>query len=83
MAYENILVETQGAVGLIRLNRPKALNALCAALIRELGQALDAFEADAAIGAVVITGSDKAFAAGADIRRWPGSATWTSISPTS
>jgi enoyl-CoA hydratase len=72
MAYENILVETQGAVGLIRLNRPKALNALCDALVRELGQALDAFEADAAIGAVVLTGSDKAFAAGADIKEMAG-----------
>ena len=68
MAYENILVETHGPVGLIRLNRPKALNALNAALIRDLGHALDAFEADAAIGAVVLTGSDKAFAAGADIK---------------
>ncbi|MFO0998013.1 MAG: enoyl-CoA hydratase [Alphaproteobacteria bacterium] len=68
MAYEHILVETKGAVGLIRLNRPKALNALCAALIGELGQALDGFEADDAIGAVVLTGSEKAFAAGADIK---------------
>lgn len=68
MAYENILVETNGAVGIIRLNRPKALNALCAALIAELGQALDAFEADDAIGAIVLTGSEKAFAAGADIK---------------
>ncbi|MBL0932888.1 MAG: enoyl-CoA hydratase [Alphaproteobacteria bacterium] len=68
MAYENILVETNGAVGIIRLNRPKALNALCAALITELGQALDAFEADDAIGAIVLTGSEKAFAAGADIK---------------
>jgi enoyl-CoA hydratase len=72
MAYENILVETRDSVGLIRLNRPKALNALCAALIRELGQALDGFEADDAIGAVVITGSDKAFAAGADIKEMAG-----------
>lgn len=68
MAYENIIVETHGAVGLIRLNRPKALNALCAALIVDLGHALDGFEADDAIGAVVLTGSDKAFAAGADIK---------------
>lgn len=68
MVYENILVETRGAVGIIRLNRPKALNALCAALIAELGQALDLFEADDAIGAVVLTGSEKAFAAGADIK---------------
>src|SRR5579864_2644029 len=72
MTYENILVETQENVGLIRLNRPKALNALCAALIRELGEALDGFEADNAIGAVVITGSDKAFAAGADIKEMAG-----------
>ena len=68
MTYENILVETRGAVGLITLNRPKALNALCDALVREMGQALDAFESDAAVGAVVITGSEKAFAAGADIK---------------
>ena len=68
MSYENILVESRGAVGLITLNRPKALNALCDALIRELGQALDAFEGDDRIGAIVLTGSDKAFAAGADIK---------------
>ncbi len=68
MAFTNILVETRGPVGLITLNRPQALNALCDALIRELGSALDAFEADDAIGAVVITGSAKAFAAGADIK---------------
>ncbi len=68
MTYQNILVETRGAVGLITLNRPQALNALCDALIRELGSALDAFERDTAIGAVVITGSEKAFAAGADIK---------------
>jgi len=72
MAYDNILVETQGAVGLIRLNRPKALNALCDALVREMGQALDAFERDDAIGAVVITGNDRAFAAGADIKEMAG-----------
>ena len=68
MSYDNILVETHGPVGLIRLNRPQAMNALCAALIDELGQALDAFEAEDAIGAIVLTGSDKAFAAGADIK---------------
>lgn len=68
MAYENILVETRGRVGIITLNRPKALNALCAALIDELGQALDVFEADDDIGCVVLTGSEKAFAAGADIK---------------
>jgi enoyl-CoA hydratase len=68
MAYENILVETKGRVGIIRLNRPKALNALCDALVRELGRALDGFENDPNIGAVVLTGSEKAFAAGADIK---------------
>jgi enoyl-CoA hydratase len=68
MSYENILVETRGRVGIIRLNRPKALNALCDALVRELGSALDAFEADANIGAIVLTGNEKAFAAGADIK---------------
>jgi enoyl-CoA hydratase len=72
MTYQNILVETDGPksnkVGLIRLNRPKALNALNAELIAELGAALDAFEADAAIGAIVLTGSERAFAAGADIK---------------
>jgi len=72
LSYENILVETRGAVGLITLNRPKALNALCDALVRELSQALDAFESDAAIGAIVLTGSDKAFAAGADIKEMQG-----------
>jgi enoyl-CoA hydratase len=66
--HETLLVETRDTVGLITLNRPKALNALNAALIRELGEALAAFEADAAVGAVVIAGSDRAFAAGADIR---------------
>ncbi|MGW8206268.1 MAG: enoyl-CoA hydratase [Hyphomicrobiaceae bacterium] len=68
MAFENIIVETKDRVGVITLNRPKALNALNSALIGELNQTLDAFEADAAIGAVVITGSEKAFAAGADIK---------------
>ncbi len=68
MAYENIEVETRGHVGIVRLNRPKALNALCAALVSELGQALDDFEADDNIGAIVLTGSEKAFAAGADIK---------------
>lgn len=68
MSYEQIQVEVQGHVGLITLNRPKALNALCNQLVRELGQALDVFEDDASIGAVVLTGSEKAFAAGADIK---------------
>ncbi|MBC8268665.1 MAG: enoyl-CoA hydratase [Rhodospirillaceae bacterium] len=67
MAYKNIIVETRSRVGLITLNRPKAMNALNAALIDELAQALDGFESDAAIGAIVLTGSEKAFAAGADI----------------
>src|SRR3954463_14397323 len=68
MSYENILVETRGRVGLIRLNRPQALNALNSALIGELNGAIDAFEADANVGCMIITGSDKAFAAGADIK---------------
>jgi len=68
MTFENILVETRGHVGLVTLNRSKAMNALNSALIGELNQALDAFEADDAIGAIVITGSDRAFAAGADIK---------------
>ena len=68
MSYENLIVETRGAVGLITLNRPKALNALNAALVAELAAALDAFEADPAIGAIVLTGGEKAFAAGADIK---------------
>ncbi len=68
MSYENILVEKRDAVGLITLNRPQALNALCAALIEELAEAVDDFEADEAIGAIVVTGSEKAFAAGADIK---------------
>jgi enoyl-CoA hydratase len=67
-AFETILVETQGRVGLIRLNRPQAMNALCDQLMDELGTQLAAFEADRGIGAVVLTGSDKAFAAGADIK---------------
>jgi len=67
MAHENITVETRGRVGLITLNRPKALNALNDALMSELGEALSGLDADDAIGAIVLTGSDKAFAAGADI----------------
>jgi enoyl-CoA hydratase len=68
MAYTNIVVDTRGAVGLITLNRPAALNALNAALIAELSRAIDGFEADDKIGCMVITGSEKAFAAGADIK---------------
>jgi enoyl-CoA hydratase len=68
MTYANIIVETHGRVGLIRLNRPQALNALNQALIDELNIALGQFEKDAEIGALVLTGSEKAFAAGADIK---------------
>jgi enoyl-CoA hydratase len=68
MSYDNLIVESRGRVGLIRLNRPQALNALNRALMRELGQALGEFEADKNIGCIVITGSEKAFAAGADIK---------------
>jgi enoyl-CoA hydratase len=67
MAYEFILIETKGRVGRITLNRPKQMNALNPQLMQELGAALYAFDADDAIGAIVITGNDKAFAAGADI----------------
>ncbi len=68
MAYENIRVETRGRVALVTLHRPAALNALCNALIAELNHALDGYERDDGIGCIVITGSEKAFAAGADIR---------------
>ena len=68
MAFEHILVETRGSVGLITLNRPKAMNALCADLAREIAEAVDAYEADDAIGALVLTGSETAFCAGADIK---------------
>jgi enoyl-CoA hydratase len=68
MAFENLLVEKRGAIGIITLNRPKALNALCGALMDEMVVALDDFESDAAIKVIVITGSEKAFAAGADIK---------------
>ena len=68
MSYQNILVETKGRVGVIRLNRPQALNALNRALIAELSQAIEAFDADDAIGCMLITGNEKAFAAGADIK---------------
>jgi enoyl-CoA hydratase len=68
MSYQNILVETKGRVGIIRLNRPQALNALNSALNAELAQAIAAFDADVGIGCMLLTGSDKAFAAGADIK---------------
>ena len=68
MAYEMIVVETRDHVGLIRLNRPEALNALCRQLMDELSDALARMDADDAIGAIVLTGSEKAFAAGADVK---------------
>lgn len=68
MAFQNIIVETTGKVGRVTLNRPQALNALNEALIGELNEALSAFETDPAIGCTVITGSEKAFAAGADVK---------------
>jgi enoyl-CoA hydratase len=68
MTFETILLEKRERVGLITLNRPKALNALCAQLIAELEQALNDLESDANIGAIVVTGSERAFAAGADIK---------------
>ncbi len=67
MAYKYIIVETKDNVGLISLNRPKVLNALSSGVMDELGDAVEAFEMDAHIGAIVITGNEKAFAAGADI----------------
>ncbi len=77
MAFQNIIVETRDRVGVITFNRPEAMNALSTALIRELGEALDGLEKDPDIGAIVLTGSEKAFAAGADIKEmqaktWPG-----------
>jgi enoyl-CoA hydratase len=68
MAYQTILVETHGKVGLIKLNRPEALNALNAKLIAEVSAQLDLWEPDDNIGCIVLTGSEKAFAAGADIK---------------
>ncbi|MCC6499091.1 MAG: enoyl-CoA hydratase/isomerase family protein [Anaerolineales bacterium] len=68
MAYSSILVETRGRVGLVTLNRPQTLNALNHALMHELMDALNAFDKDDAVGAMVITGNEKAFAAGADIK---------------
>jgi len=72
MAFETITAEKKDNVGLITLNRPDALNALCDALVNEMAEALDDFEADAKIGCIVITGSEKAFAAGADIKEMQG-----------
>ncbi len=92
MAYENIIVKTEGAVGIITLNRPKALNALNNQLTSELASALAEFDVDDAIGCVILTGSEKAFAAGADIKELkdrefvdlymhdPFAATWEAVS---
>jgi len=66
--FEHIIVESKGAVGIVRLNRPKMLNALSFGVFREIAAAVDDLEADDAIGCIVVTGSDKAFAAGADIK---------------
>ncbi len=68
MAFETIIAEARGKVGLITLNRPKALNALNSQVLAELSEALKTFDADPGIGAIVVTGSEKAFAAGADIK---------------
>jgi enoyl-CoA hydratase len=68
MSYETIIIETRGRVGIIRLNRPQALNALNSTLNAELAQAIAAFDADAGIGCMLLTGSERAFAAGADIK---------------
>ena len=68
MSDKTVIVETKGRIGVIRLNRPQALNALNALLISELTQAVQAFEADAGIACLLVTGSEKAFAAGADIK---------------
>ncbi len=68
MAYHEIIVERKGRVGLITFNRPKVLNALCDSLVAELGRALDELEADENVGAIVVTGNERAFAAGADIK---------------
>jgi enoyl-CoA hydratase len=72
MTYQNILVRTEGPVGVITLNRPQALNALSSALMDELSDAVDSFEADGQIRCMIITGSEKAFAAGADITEMQG-----------
>ena len=72
MKYENILVEIKGSVGLITLHRPQALNALCAPLMDELTHAIGAMEENDTVGCMVLTGSAKAFAAGADIKEMAG-----------
>ncbi|TCH98095.1 enoyl-CoA hydratase [Roseococcus sp. SYP-B2431] len=69
MPYEMILTETQGRAAIVRLNRPQALNALCDELMAELAEAVAGFDADPAVAAIIVTGSEKAFAAGADIKQ--------------
>lgn len=68
MGFQFVLTETRGRVGLVRINRPKELNALNGVVMEELAQALEAFDADPAVGAMVVTGDERAFAAGADIK---------------
>jgi len=82
MSTETIIVERRGRVGIVRLNRPQALNALNATLKNELLGAVEAFDADADVGCILLTGSDKAFAAGADIKEWQISRTSTCPAPT-
>jgi enoyl-CoA hydratase len=72
MDYETLLVETRDKVGLVTLNRPQALNALNSTIVRELNAVLDGFEADPGIGCIIVTGSEKAFAAGADVKEMQG-----------
>jgi len=79
MQSEYILTEVQGAVGIIRLNRPNVRNALCLAMIDELAAAVDMLEANAAIGALVVTGDDRAFAAGADIKEMMAFQSFTDV----
>ena len=71
-SFETIIAETRDKVGLITLNRPQALNALNSTVVGEVNRALDGFEADTGIGCIVITGSERAFAAGADIKEMSG-----------
>jgi enoyl-CoA hydratase len=79
MTYHYLIVESHASVGLIRLHRPALKNALCMALIAELRQAIDVFEDDASIGALVITGNDAAFAAGADIKEMAQLGTFSDV----
>ncbi|NGX95011.1 MAG: enoyl-CoA hydratase, partial [Candidatus Afipia apatlaquensis] len=67
-AFEHIIVETRGAVGIVQINRPKMLNALSFGVFKEIAVAIDQLEANNAVGCIVVTGNEKAFAAGADIK---------------